>query len=350
MRYSSVLLFNPLGALYGVSVRARAALYRNGFLRARRISAPAISVGNLTVGGTGKTPLVEWLARRIAGENRRVCILTRGYGRADISRRVVVSDGEQILADARTGGDEPRLLAEMLRGTNVIIISDRDRASAARWAIEKFGCNAFILDDGFQHLQMKRDLDIVTVDASDAWGGGRLLPAGRLRESRGALKRADCVVITRFDQAPDAEALRDEIKELSGGRPVIASRVRTSGLRPLSPAARDENFERAPASHPVTLFCALGNPRSFAAHVRKDSFKISYEKFFLDHHFYTQRDVDELTRAASQHESRALLTTAKDAVKLGSLRFSLPCYVLETKLEFDDEEKLIALVRKVLAN
>ncbi|MBA2340226.1 MAG: tetraacyldisaccharide 4'-kinase [Pyrinomonadaceae bacterium] len=349
MRQFSAFFLSPLGALYGVSVQARAALYRNKILRAQKIPAPVISVGNLTVGGTGKTPLVEWIARRAAEENRRVCILTRGYGRADISKRIIVSDGEQLLADARTGGDEPRLLAEMLQGT-AAVISDRDRAGAARWAIEHLGCDAFILDDGFQHLRMMRDLDIVTIDASDAWGGGKLLPAGRLRERRTALERADCIVITRADQAPDVEALRNEVEELSKGCPVIVSRVSTCGLRPLTPALRDEGFEQDPASHPVVLFCALGNPQSFLAHARKDNFKMALVKFFPDHRFYTQRDVDELIRAALlQHGALRLLTTAKDAVKLATLHFSLPCYVLETKLEFDDEEKLISMVRKPLA-
>ncbi len=348
MRQSSALLLSPLAAIYGVSVEARAALYRNKILRAQKIPAPVISVGNLTVGGTGKTPLVEWIARRAAEENRRVCILTRGYGRADVSERVVVSDGEQLLAHARSGGDEPRLLAEILQGT-AAVVSDRDRVSAARWAIESLQCDAFILDDGFQHFRVMRDLDIVTVDASDAWGGGKLLPAGRLREPRTALKRAGCIVITRSDQAPDIEALRNELKELSGDCPIIVSRVRTTGLRPLSSALRDEDFEKDFTTHPVTLFCALGNPQSFATHVRKDNFKIAHEKFFPDHYFYTQRDIDELTQTASQRGARVLLTTAKDAVKLGSIRFSLPCYVLESKMEFDTEEELISMLREVLA-
>ncbi len=339
-------LLNPLGALYGSVARARAHLYRLSILRSEKIPAPVISVGNITVSGTGKTPLVEWIARRIAEDDRRVCILTRGYGRANIRERVVVSDGEQLLADARIGGDEPRLLAEKLLGV-AAVVSDRDRAGAARWAIKNLGSDAFILDDGFQHLRVERDLNIVTIDASDPWGGGRLLPQGRLREPVGALQRADCIVITRAEQATNIGELSEEASCLSGGRPVILSCVRTSNLRPLSSAHIDQNFERDPSCYPIAVFCALGNPQAFVRHVRNDKFNVALEKVFPDHHPYTQQDADELVRAASEHNARVLLTTAKDAVKLASLNFSLPCYVLEAKLEFDDEAKLLALIREV---
>ncbi len=343
-------LLNPLGALYGSVVRARAHLYRLSILRSEKIPAPVISVGNITVGGTGKTPLVEWIARRIAEDDRRrVCILTRGYGRANIRERIVVSDGEQLLADARIGGDEPRLLAEKLLGA-AAVVSDRDRTAAARWAMKNLGSDAFILDDGFQHLRIERDLDIVTIDASEPWGGRSLLPQGRLREPASALQRADCIVITRAEQATNIGEISKEASRLSGGRPVILSYVHTSNLRPLSSVHIDQNFERDPSCYPIAVFCALGNPQAFVRHVRNDKFNVALEKVFPDHHRYTQQDADELASAASEHNARVLLTTAKDAVKLASLNFALPCYVLEAKLEFDDEAKLLSMVRKVLSD
>ena len=186
----------PLGTLYGALVRTRLRLYRSGLLKTENVGAPVISVGNITAGGTGKTPLVEWAARALAGEGRRACVLTRGYGRADERRRVVASDGRSVLADAVECGDEPRLLAEKLLGA-ASVVCDRDRVAAARWAREHLGADAFVLDDGFQHLRIARDLDIVTLDATAPWGGGHLLPRGRLREPPGSLARADCVVITR---------------------------------------------------------------------------------------------------------------------------------------------------------
>ena len=129
------IAFAPLGVAYGAAGRARRALYRAGVLKVERVAAPVVSVGNITAGGTGKTPLVEWLARAAAREGRRVCILTRGYGREDASKRVIVSDGERILAGAREAGDEPRLLAENLLEHSVAVVSDANRAAAARWVL-----------------------------------------------------------------------------------------------------------------------------------------------------------------------------------------------------------------------
>ncbi|HEV3468743.1 MAG TPA: tetraacyldisaccharide 4'-kinase [Pyrinomonadaceae bacterium] len=338
------LALAPLAAVYGAAVRARLALYRAGALAARRVGAPVVSVGNLTTGGTGKTPLVGWLARALAGEGRRVCVLTRGYGRADERRRVVVSDGGRLLADAREGGDEPRLLAEQLLGA-AAVVSDADRVSAARWAREVLGSDAFVLDDGFQHLRIARDLDVVTLDATDPWGGGRLLPAGRLREPRAGLGRAGCVVITRADLAADLEELRAEAASLSGGRAaVLASRFRTRDAQPLAAA----EHEGRSVPQPAAAFCAVGNPRAFFAHLRGDGHELAYTRAFADHHVYRQADLDGLARAAAARGARSLLTTAKDAVKLRALSFPLPCYVVDVELEIEGEDVLSRLVREAI--
>ncbi|HEX7177899.1 MAG TPA: tetraacyldisaccharide 4'-kinase [Pyrinomonadaceae bacterium] len=341
----------PLSALYGAAVRARLALYRGGALRQERAGAPVISVGNITAGGTGKTPLVEWVARAVAREGRRACVLTRGYGRRDERLRVVVSDGERLLADAPEAGDEPRMLAEQLLGV-ASVVSDADRAAAARWALENLRAQAFVMDDGFQHLRLARDLDVVALDATAPWGGGHLLPRGRLREPRRGIGRADCVVITRADLAGDAaaRALREEVSGLCGGAAlVVEARARTTGLRRLADDTAGDEFVSAADVRSVGAFCAVGNPQSFFEHLRRDGHEPVLARAFTDHHAYTQSDLDSLTRAATEAGAHSLLTTAKDAVKLRRLSTKLPIYVVEIALEIDEEEKLLELVRGALA-
>jgi tetraacyldisaccharide 4'-kinase len=352
------LALTPLGWLYGAVTRARLRLYRSGALKTEKAGAPVVSVGNLTAGGTGKTPLVEWVASALAREGMRVCVLTRGYGRADESKRVLASDGARVLAGVAECGDEPRLLAEKLLGA-ASVVCDRDRVAAARWARAELGAEVFVLDDGFQHFRIARDLDLVTLDATDPWGGGHLLPRGRLREPASALARADCVVITRAEMAEDIEALRAEVARLSGGRAaVLTSRVRTRGLVPLGEFGRasDEVAARKASERsgvgfgaPVAAFCAVGNPRAFFEHLRRDGFELSYTRAFADHHAYTAADAEAVSREAASSGARELLTTAKDAVKLRGLGFALPCHVVEIGMEFDEEARLLGLLREAVS-
>lgn len=361
--------------LYGALTRARAGLYRSGFFKTERVGAPVVSVGNLTAGGTGKTPLVEWVASALAREGLRACVLTRGYGRADEGRRVVASDGARVLAEVAECGDEPRLLAERLLGA-ASVVCDRDRVGAARWARAELGAEVFVLDDGFQHLRIARDLDVVTLDATDPWGDGHLLPRGRLREPVQALARADCVVITRAELAEDLGALRAEAARLCGGRAaVLTSRVRTRALVPLEEfgarAGRDASagvesrsvgtsglegagvgaraLESLDVGGAVAAFCAVGNPRAYFEHLRRDGFELCHTRAFADHHAYTAADAETVSREASRRGARALLTTAKDAVKLRGLGFALPCYVVETGLELDEEGRLLGLLREAVS-
>jgi tetraacyldisaccharide 4'-kinase len=367
------LALAPLGMLYGAVTRARLRLYRSGILKTEKVGVPVVSVGNLTAGGTGKTPLVEWAARTLAGEGLRACVLTRGYGRADEGRRVVASDGARVLAEVAECGDEPRLLAERLLGV-ASVVCDRDRAAAARWARAELGARVFVLDDGFQHLRLARDLDIVTVDATAPWGGGHMLPRGRLREPASGLARADCVVITRAESAADLEGLRREVARLSGGRAaVVTSRVRTRGLtllggagfelesrvegrsasdaeaRSASGAEGRSAFAASDVASPVGAFCAVGNPRAFFEQLRREGFELCHTRAFPDHHAYTAADAEAVSREAVARGARALLTTAKDAVKLRGFEFALPCYVVEIGLEFDDEALLLDLLRRAVS-
>jgi tetraacyldisaccharide 4'-kinase len=331
------LILPPLSALYSAVTRTRVSLYQRGTFRTTKLERPVISVGNMTVGGTGKTPLVEFVSTFIAGTGKKVCILTRGYGRQHPERQVIVSDGQAILATPGEAGDEPYLLANNLLGLAAVICG-ADRISAARDAIEVFGTDCFVLDDGFQHLRLARDLNIVTVDATNPWGSGQhagqLLPHGRLREPLAGLSRADCVVLTRCDQANDLEPLRTQIRDLIGDRPVF-----DSTMRPV----------RAPASNGrIAAFCAVGNPASFFDQLRNSGYELVVEKAFRDHHVYTQKDIDDLVTSAKQAGATSLITTAKDAVKLRSLNFSLPYSVFEIEIVIQDEELLRNLLLEAL--
>ena len=333
----------PLGALYGALARARAAAYRKGWRRTYHVAAPVFSVGNLTTGGTGKTPLVAWVARVLAAQGRRVCILTRGYGRANPRERVLVSDGAQVYADARTGGDEPLWLAENLLGA-AAVVADRDRVAGARWAMAHLQSDCFVLDDGFQHLRLARDCDLVTIDATNPWGGGYLLPHGHLREPLTALQRATACVITRADQAENLAALTVQISELSGGRPVFQASTVVARVRPLSPVAPP-----LPVDATVYAFCALGRPAAFFTQAERAGYNLAGRHAFRDHHRYTAADLAQLAQAARQAGAAALLTTGKDAVKLRGYDCALPVYVLDIALAFDRENELRALLRNILS-
>lgn len=348
----------PFGNLYGVLMRARAAAYRRGVFKVEEIKGTAvISVGNLTTGGTGKTPLVKLIARIIAEELNKtasvtkerpsICILSRGYGRRNPHRRVVVSDGQRLLADALDGGDEPRELAESLLGA-AAVISDADRVAAGRWAQRHLGSRVLLLDDGFQHMRLKRDLNLATIDATDPWGGGHLLPRGRLREPANALRRADLIVLTRADQVEDAQELEQAAHMLSGGKPVLrgSSRIKCTQLLTshIETHSATEMIDRS-----ALAFCAIGNPDAFFNLLRREGWSLKSTCSFSDHHLYTQRDADRIAATAHESGAQLLMTTAKDAVKLRGLRWMLPCYVVEVDLVVEDEVVLRHLIRSALA-
>ena len=325
----------PLSILYGAVTRTRLSLYRRGTFHTTKLDRPVISIGNITTGGTGKTPLVEWVAKTLASHGKKVCILTRGYGRKDPHLQVIVSDGYGVLASPAEAGDEPYLLATKLTG-QAAVISSADRIAAGEEAIKDFGTECFVLDDGFQHLRLARDLNIVTIDATNPWGGGRLLPYGRLRENPEGLSRADCVVITRCDQASDVEALEAEIARLIADRPIFRSQ-----MRPVRVVSLKDHSETLAPPATIAAFCAVGNPGSFFENLRRMGFEITLQRSFPDHHVYSQTEIDALVKDAG---ANVLVTTAKDGVKLRTLSFSAPCYVMEIEVAIMNEAEFTRLI------
>ena len=345
MNRAATVALTPIGGIYGIFVKARNTCYRRGILRPRQVGVPVISIGNLTSGGTGKTPLVEWTARELASLGRKVCILTRGYGRNNSARQVIASNGKEILADVAETGDEAFMLSERLRG-QAAVICNADRVSAAAWAIKNLGSDVFVLDDAFQHQQVARDLNILAIDATNPWGNRRSLPAGILRESIEELSRADCVIITRADLA-NSRGVQDEIEKIHPGMPVLLSQMRLTQLLEVAtniPLLDPEEIRALPAG----AFCGLGNPESFFQLLQRAGYSLTYQRSFRDHHNFTQADVDLIVRAALSEGVRALLTTAKDAAKLSSLNFELPCYVAEIEIEIEHQEALRQQILKAI--
>jgi tetraacyldisaccharide 4'-kinase len=340
---STNLVLPPLSVLYSAIVRTRLAAYSRGFLSPTTLDVPVISVGNLTVGGTGKTPLVEKICRLLFVENRKVCVLTRGYKRSQPNKRVLVSDSKSVLTSEEDAGDEAFLLAQNLLGVSAVI-SDADRAAAGKWAINNLGIDCFVLDDGFQHLQLARDLNVLIIDATDPWGGNELLPSGKLREPLSGAKRADCVVITRMETASDLDSITKRLQRLAPDKPILSSRMKVKQLRPLHHSAP------LASSSPVAAFCGIGNPDSFFRMLQQAGHPVVVTKAFADHHRYTQAEIDTLITAARNAGSFSLITTAKDSVKLRSLNFSMPCYVLEIEIESDDEERFRTMLRRTLGS
>lgn len=353
----------PFYWLYTQLTRARNAGYRKGIFKAHDLQAPTISIGNITFGGTGKTPLVAFVARVLADEGEKVCVLTRGYGRENPRTRVLVSDGHKIMTDSREAGDEPFELAQKLIGISAVV-ADANRAEAGKWAREKLGSTAFVLDDAFQHLKVKRDLDLVCVDATNPFGHYKFSSQPILREPLRNLARAHVVVITRANLVTEAEvaALKSQISKLSPQCKIFVSGNKIIGLTRIKefPAVKKApdfncaggedkfpgpNDEEQRTKNKYLAFGGLGNPESFFEQLRREGFNLIETKSFRDHHFYTEQDIRNIEKDAVAKGAEVLLTTVKDAVKLSHLRFNFPCYVVESGLIFDDEPALKELIR-----
>ncbi len=289
--------------------------------RAARVDIPVISIGNLTTGGTGKTPLVRWVVQQLLDAGRRPAMVSRGYG----SR-----PGEP--------NDEFRELQLYLPDTPHI--QNPDRVAAARQAIEQHSADCLVLDDGFQHRRLARDLDIVLIDATCPFGFDHLLPRGLLREPVSSLRRADAVIITRVDQVEAAELrrIRSRIEPF-----VPAHRVAEVSFRPCNWLdAQGNSHKDLPFEGPMLAFCGIGNPAGFRRTLETHGPRLVDFHRFPDHHRYSPSDLDLLTRKATAHNAGAMICTIKDLVKVRELAGdALPCLALGIEAKFENGESLI---------
>lgn len=350
-------MLSLLSAIYAKIAEIRNALYDKGIFESHDLGVRVISVGNITTGGTGKTPLVAYVANILAERGEKVCILTRGYGRESPKNRVLVSDGENILTTATESGDEPFELANKLL-CKAIVIADADRVAAAEWAKRRFGVTTFVLDDGFQHRKAKRDVDIVCIDATNPFGGGNMLPAGRLREPLNNLSRADIVLITRVDLVEDISDLKFEISQLAPDAAVFVANNKISGIEKIeifnaksqrTQSEEKEDVDRGSItesinSRPAFAFCGLGNPDNFLELLTRNEIAVNGSLAFRDHYDYSRKDIEKVEGEARNSKAEVLLTTAKDAVKLSNFKFEMDCYVVEIEMNIDEPEKLDKLL------
>lgn len=326
-----------MSQVYRLAWWVRIRLYDAGLLRGRSLPCLTISVGNITVGGTGKTPFVEALARSLHERGRRVAILSRGYksekpvrgARKGRGATRIVSKGEKPLLNAISAGDEPYLLAENLEGVAVLV--DRKRFRGGRVAVSEWGADTLILDDGFQHLSLKRDLDIVLIDSTNPLGNGRLVPRGILREPLRALGRADCFVLTKA-AGIDTEPLRGRLRELKPQAEIVETIHQPLYLEECSSGQREKpDFIRGKAVHVVS---AIARPESFEEAVERLGGQIHRRVRFSDHHRFTQQEIEDILEQASADHADAVVTTQKDAVRIPAISSrAVSLYFLRVAIE-----------------
>ncbi|RKU08557.1 tetraacyldisaccharide 4'-kinase [Candidatus Poribacteria bacterium] len=345
-------LLTPLSYIYALVLKTRGWLYDCGFFKQKQLPCGVISVGNIVAGGTGKTPVVIWIAKYLQSEGFQVAVLLRGYKRLGHHSISVISDGKGVLTTLTDSGDEADMIARKLPGVPVVVGSDRYAAGLE--VIQLWGNTegVLILDDGFQRRQLARDLDILTIDSTQPFGTGKLLPAGTLREPKTALKRADILLLTRTDLA--AESI--DFEQFGQGKQAFRTCHQPTKLYQLSAGSdrsesspidrdrleRDEEcaLDLLEGQHLLAV-CGIGNPEAFAGTLRQCEPKAVELLAFPDHHRYSLGDLNDISARARDIGANIVVTTEKDSQKLeafvATTEFSLPesvqFFVLEIELE-----------------
>jgi tetraacyldisaccharide 4'-kinase len=307
-------ILSPLAALYRAAVMVRGTAYQRGWLKVRRLDRRVVSVGNLSVGGTGKTPLVMLIARLLSARGWNPAILTRGYGRRRGGRAVVLAPDSARSADPREVGDEPALLARSLPQVPLVVC--RDRYRGGRLAEERFNVGVHVLDDGYQHWRLARDADVLALDATQELSDRALLPAGRLREPPSAIHRAHIVVLTRVELV-DPRPLEEKVRRINPQAEIFHAATKLCEMVDLRTGQTypPDAFQK----EPIVAFCGIGNPRAFFLDLRQWGFTVVGEHSFRDHHVYADEALAILYRLAGKSPHAALVTTEKDAVNLPPL-------------------------------
>lgn len=334
----SRLGLRPLSAAYHVLQTAKDRSYKVGILKSKNLSKPVISVGNITVGGTGKTPTVIAICQLLLRRGYRPVLLSRGYQGNNSSAYLEVSDGKEIKRSADVVGDEPVLLARKL--PNIPIFIGRDRTLSGQVAISKYQPDVLILDDGFQHRRLHRDLDIVLMDSGQPFGNETILPLGPLREPISYLERADCFLITRVQSSQAASALISHLKELYPDKPSFLSQHRMTGIVPVSRSlsGKVQSFSLLKGKR-VTVVAGIANPDFLIRSLEQRGLEVTSICRFPDHYRYKQEDVEWVEKEAKKMGSDIILTTEKDSMRLELLNRSMDLWwAITMELALMDEK------------
>lgn len=328
-----------LSLLFLVVVSIRDLLYRVGLLRRYPLGTQVISIGNITAGGTGKTPVTEIFARTLAAEGRKVAILSRGYRRKEapwwqrlftqvVEKPLVVSDGKRVLLDSTMGGDEPYMLASNLLGVAVVV--DRNRVKAGRYAVRRLGCDTLILDDGFQYKKLKHSIEVVLVDATNPFGNGNMLPRGILREPARNLKRADIVFLTKC--RGDVSAVKEEIRRYNTTAEIVECNHSPRVLKDVW--SREEFPLDWLDGKTVCTLSGIASPKGFENSLRHLGAKVVWCERYADHHRYDPSEVLYALNRTADMGADALVTTEKDAVRFPRLETTpVRCLYLRIAIE-----------------
>ena len=328
-----------LSYLFLMVVSIRYFLYRTGLLRRYPLGTQVISIGNVTAGGTGKTPVTEIFARTLAAEGRKVAILSRGYRRKEapwwqrlftqvIEKPLVVSDGRRVLLDSATGGDEPYMLASNLPGVAVVV--DRNRVKAGRYAVNRLGCDTLILDAGFQYQKLKHSIEVVLVDSTNPFGNGNLLPRGILREPVRNLKRADIIFLTKC--RGDVSAVKEEIRRYNTTAEIVECNHTPKVMKDVW--SREEFPLDWLRDKTVCTLSGIASPKGFENSLRHLGAKVVWCERYADHHRYDASEVLYALNRTADMGADALVTTEKDAVRFPRLETApVKCLYLRIAIE-----------------
>jgi tetraacyldisaccharide 4'-kinase len=332
------ILLLLLSLFYGLIVRSLIFFYG---LKPRRLDCKVISIGNITVGGTGKTPVVEFVAKRLREQGRRVAILSRGYKRLMSKYDMRVASYESIVSSYENMGDEPFMLKEKLGDMPVLVDYDRIRSAGA--ASHDYGADTVLLDDGFQQWKIKKDLEIVTINAANPFGNRHMLPRGILREPLGSLKRADILVLTKTDLNPDVKSLKEYLRRINPSGLIVDTVYNLLGLRGIT-EAKDEFINASSLKGgEVCLVCGIADPASFEALIKNAGLKVGLCYNFPDHYCYSKEDLVKVIQESDERNIDTIITTEKDSVRFPPMDYeSVPmkflAAVIELKINSNEKE------------